>query len=286
MRFFIYFLIFLFSLGTGRIAAAEQTQRSSPECSGGGEEAEALFQMALNYNLGIRGMPRDIEKAIELYEKSLWMGNPKAAINLGTLYRTPPFAERLGRAKDRYRYMNALYQQAIKMGCPDGYYFLALSYYNGWGVGKSKKKCDEYMRIGAEAGSLAAMYGYGRLWSDGACFEEAKIWLHRALDGGLGLAGHQLSIIYSVVDKNYEKQIEVLREGARLGDQLCLFSLWGIYSLGKKGQPKDEAYAESFYRLYKQINEKEPPMVIEDFDKLCPPRPVVPYSGNEWQPPY
>jgi hypothetical protein len=47
------------------------------------------------------------------------------------------------------------------MGCPDGYYFLAMSYHKGWGVPQSRKKGDAYMKIGAEAGGLAPMYGYG-----------------------------------------------------------------------------------------------------------------------------
>jgi hypothetical protein len=94
------------------------------------------------------------------------------------------------------------------------------------------------------------------------------------------LAGYELSFIY-LHEKNYAKQIEFLRKGAKLGDAGCVFRLVYIYKYGEDGQIKDEAYGGRFLELYRQIDQEEPPKIIEDFDERFPPRPVVPYSGQE-----
>ncbi|MDR2574340.1 MAG: sel1 repeat family protein [Desulfovibrio sp.] len=256
-----------------------QSQRTAPGCTGGGKEAEELFLMALNYHHGINGMPRDLERAIKCYEESLELGNPKAAINLGTLYRAEFGAHRESR-KERLKYMNALYARAIKMGCPDGYYFIALSYYYGWGVKENIEKGDAYMKKGAEDGGLFPMYAHGLIMDKKGEVEEAKKWLLKALERGFGLAGYELFSIYKF-EKDYQKMIYFARQGAKLGDTMCMFVLSGIYRKGRYDQPKDEEYAEKLYDFYSTINEKAPPPLIEDFDERFPPKEVVPYSGEK-----
>jgi TPR repeat protein len=264
----------------GSVAVAGyQTHRSSPGCTGGGKEADELFQTALNYHFGIRGLPRNIDKAIKFYEESLELGNPKAALNLGYLYRTEFSLDRKSE-QERYNYMNALFEHAVKMGCPDGYYYLGESHANGWGVPKNLKKSDEYLLKGVEAGSLPAMVTYGLMLKGEGNREEAKQWLHMAMDGGFGKAADDLARIYWG-EKNYEKQIEILRQGAKLGDTMCLFTLREIYRRGENGQIKDEEYASCFRKLYEAIEENAPPPYIDNLDELCPPRPVIPYSGEE-----
>lgn len=258
---------------------AEQTQRSSPGCTKGGKEAQELFQQALNYHHGLNGMSYDVEKAIKFYEESLALGNPKAAINLGTLYRTA-FATHQESRATRLEYMNALYKYATELGCPDGYYFLALSSYEGWGVKQSKRDGDAYIQKGLEAGSLPCMASHGLSLKESGNREEAKKWLRKAVDGGFGLAAHHLFITFWV-EKNYPAMIDALRIGAKLGDSNCLYSLFNIYGKGADGQPQDKEYARCFWKLYKSINDEAPPPLFENFDELCPPREVIPYNAKD-----
>ena len=237
-----------------------QVQRSSPGCTGGGKEAEELFQLALSYENGIRGMPRDIDKAIKFYEESMNLGNPKAAINLGTIYRTAYASlTYMNSRTERFNYMNALYEQSIKMGCPDGYYFLALSHAKGWGFRENQRISDEYIMKGVEAGSLPAMTDYGLMLKKQSKREEAKKWLHRAVDGGFGPAAMELYFIYWS-EKKYELGIDALRQGAKLGDTMCLFCLQEIYRRGEDGQIKDEEYSECFSNILDSIEELAPPI--------------------------
>lgn len=105
---------------------ANQRMNASPGCSGGGKEAEELFLLGIKYSEGLDGMPRDIQKAIKCYEEAMELGSAKAAINLGSLYRTA-FASKRETREERLNYMNLLYHKSIEMGCPDGYFFLAHS---------------------------------------------------------------------------------------------------------------------------------------------------------------
>jgi TPR repeat protein len=273
--------LLLFALSEGQ-AVIDQTQRSHPRCSGGGPQAEELFLMGLRYANGMDGFPRNVQKAIQMYEESLALGNPKAAINLGTLYRTA-FVSEWETEPYRYEYMNALYERAIELGCPDGYYFLAQSYAKGWGKRESKRKSDALIMEGLEAGSYICMFAYGYMLNARGEKEEAKKWMHRALDGGFFGAATDLSIIYEIHDKDYPKAIEVLRQGAKLGGWDCLFYLYCIYMTGVSGspiQPKDDAYAACLDRIRSQINLEAPPPTFDDLDTLCPPPPVVPYPGK------
>ena len=249
-------------------------QKGSPGCNGGGAEAEKIFQLARSYESGIRGMPQDDKKAIALYEESMKMGSAKAAINLGTMYRTAMFGQ--PKRQERLSYMNALYEYAVKLGCPDGYYFLALLHYKGWGVQENAQTGEVYLKKAAESGSLAGMTDYGNNLYDDGHQDEGKKWIVRALEGGFADAGSYLAIIYSF-EKNAEKN-HYLREGAKLGSSRCLLSLSTIYAQGNDGQEKDEEYAECFRQLRRQADNDEAPEPIKDFDTLCPPRKVLPFK--------
>ena len=250
-------------------------QKGSPGCNGGGAEAEKLFQLARSYESGIRGMPQDDKKAIALYEEAMKMGSAKAAINLGTMYRTAMFGQ--PKRQERLDYMNALYEYAVKLGCPDGYYFLALSYYKGWGVQENAQTGEVYLKKAAESGSLAGMTDYGNnLYRDGHQ-EEGLFWLVKALDAGFADAGSELDTIYTL-RKDSEKKIRYLREGAQKGSRACLLELGNIYAQGNYGQEKDEEYAQCFLDLLDKIDKDEAPEPIKDFDTLCPPRKVLPFK--------
>jgi TPR repeat protein len=172
--------------------------------------------------------------------------------------------------------MNSYFQKVIDMGCPDAYYYLAYSYERGWGVSKNKAKSRELIKKGLEEGSYVCMAGWGMILDYDKKPEEAKVWLQRALDGGYGAAADTLSGIY-FSEKNLEKEIQVSRQAARLGNYKSLIRLSMLYEDGDR-QPKDLEYAACFEAIVDTIDTRLPPPMIDDLDELCPPRPVVPYT--------
>ncbi|MDR0355903.1 MAG: hypothetical protein LBJ64_09270, partial [Deltaproteobacteria bacterium] len=118
--------------------AREQTSKMSANCPTGGQEAEALYQMGRQYRSGQKGRPWDRQKAEQLFEQALAMGNAKAALAIGQMYFSD-YSLDYPRNK-RFKYMMAMYNQALKMGCPEAYVILAECYENGWGARENKKK--------------------------------------------------------------------------------------------------------------------------------------------------
>ena len=277
MRFVYLAFAFLLFLISGSSVMAKQVVRSHPGCTGGGKEAQELFNLGRDYSYGINGMPYDRDRAVKLYRESFELGNPKAGINLGLFLRMA-YAEEPGE-RERLDLMLGYFQKAIDMGCPDAYHHLAECYDNGWGVARSEATARRLIKKGAEAGSFACMMAVGAILDSDGKPEEAKVWLQRALDGGFGPAADILELIY-FAEGNLEKEIQVLRQGARMGNRSSLISLSNIYKDGDR-QPKDQEYADCFRKLAKSINTKLPPPMIDNLDELCPPRPVVPYTRPE-----
>jgi TPR repeat protein len=275
----IAFVIALIFFLSGGMAAAEQTLRTHPSCSGGGPQAEELFMHGLRYSMGLEGFPFDKDKTIQYYEEAMDLGSAKAAINLGTFYGTRVSEPGTYADAERYAMMNSLYKHAINMGCPDGYYFLAISYAEGWGVERDMQKSDSLIKQGVEAGSYACMFEYAMRLARERNLEEAKQWLHRALDGGYIPAAAELRDIYIVNEENSQAALAALRQGAKLGGVEALSSLADVYLKGLFGQAKDEKYGNCFLNLAQGINEKLPPVPI-DLDSVCPPRAVAPYRGK------
>jgi len=270
-------------------AAAQAKSRQpvvfSAKCPAGGAEGEALFLEALGHENAGKGAEPDFFRAERLYEKALTKGNARAALYLGRMYRQvfsglPAYTPRL-------QFQVALFEQAIAMGCPDGYLFLAEAYQNGWGVKADTATAWRLVREGAEKGSPAAMTALGaNLYFEnryekgekaGAGRAEARAWLEKALKNGDGAAGRELAIIYRTYELDPQNAIRALREGARLGNVDCFYKLAGIYRNGEDGQPKDPVYADAVDALRRQIDVRALPAPVENFSGRLPPKKVLPY---------
>jgi len=178
--------------------------------------------------------------------------------------------------------MNELYQKAIDLGCPEGYYFLSYSYAEGYGVDRDVAMSDALIKKGVAVGSVICLSEYGIMLYNEGKREEGLTLMEQALDRGFFPAALELGVNYKVHYQDYEAMIRVYRKGASLGSRDCLYCLFATYVYGEKyaGQPIDREYAECFRTLFRQINEKEPPRPI-DLDKLCPPRPVKPHPSKQ-----
>lgn len=247
---------------------ANQVERPSPECSGGGEEAERFYQEGLDYSKGLRGKQRDLLKAIGTYTESLKLGNPKAAINLGALIRSEELWD-LDNQSERYERMNKFFQMAINMGCPEGYNQLAYSYRVGLGVDVSISRYESLLELGIENGSAGCMASLGAYKARIGDTEQAIKNLQQALDMGYGSAIVELYKIYQERG-NVQKQLAVLRQAGKLGNRFSLFELAKIYRDGRV-QPQDDAYAQCFKSIADSINPGIAADLV-DLDALCPPR--------------
>jgi TPR repeat protein len=243
----------------------------SSQCPTGGPEAEKLFQLGVDYHKARKGRPYNLKTAEKFYNEAMKMGNAKAAINLGLMYRQNDPNETEG-----LNYIER-FEWAADQGCPEGFFALAEACDMGWGVPRNPEKAKRLMQKAAEEGCLAAMAQHGeRLYREGKK-EEGKQWVQKSLELGNGDAGAVLSLIYHA-ERNSEKMIESLRSGGRLGSRGCINDLADIYYNGDYGQKKDEQYAQKMISLFESIDDKEYPQPIPDFDELIPPKPVEPYA--------
>ena len=251
------------------VAKAGQAERPGAGCSGGGEEAERFYQEGLDYSKGMRGKPKDLLKAIDAYSMAIKLGNPKAAINLGTMIRSEDLWDS-DLQSERYERMNKFFLTAIDMGCPEGYNQLAYSYRVGLGVDVSLSQYEELLELGIKKDSAGCMASLGAYKRSNGDMEGAKQLLQQALDAGYGTAIVELQKIYQE-QGDVEGLLAALRQAGKLGNIHSLTELANIYREGRL-QPKDVAYAQCFERIAKSIN---PGVAADpvDLDSLCPSKP-------------
>lgn len=251
------------------MASSRQGNVMSQQCPTGGKEAEELYQLARKYRKGHSGFPRYKEKAEKLFEEALAMGNAKAALQIGQIYMFD-YEDELPEGK-RKKYMIAMYGQAMKMGCPEGYQSMAECYEKGWGVREDKKKAMELLQKAAEMGSPKAMEFYGNyLIKSQRQLEQGRQWLQRSMALGNGDAGTPLATSYKFAEGSIDGIVKSLRAGAALGSKDCLLELEMLYENGYYGQNKDLAYAKCFRKIRDTIDDFDAPKPIPNFDTLCP----------------
>jgi TPR repeat protein len=255
--------------------ASMQPPFISQQCPTGGPEAEQLYQLGVDYHMARKGLPYNPQKAEQFYDEAMKLGNAKAAINLGILYRQD-YAN-LPNRSGRLIYHAQLFQWAADKGCPEGLFALAEAYNWGWGVPMDQRKARKLVEEAAEKGCLGAMVQHGSILRDEGKKEEGKKWIKKSLEFGNGDAGEVLAMIYEL-ERDSEGLLDSLRKGAKLGSLSCIYQLSHIYYRGNVGQNIDEEYSKKMYDFYKTIDDKEYPKPIPDFDELFPPKPVLPFK--------
>jgi hypothetical protein len=120
------------------------------------------------------------------------------------------------------------------------------------------------------------MSGFAQILVSDGKTEEAKVWFQRALDGGYGPAADPYRMIF-FREGNLQKEVEVQRQGARLGNYNSLIQLSYLYE-DEDRQPKDFEYAACFGAMVDEIDIAHAPPMIDDLDERCPPRPIVPFT--------
>src|SRR5262249_24517448 len=117
---------------------------------------------AANFNLGLRyengdGVPKDLGKAAELYQKAADQGYARAQVNLGWLYENGwGVSKALGKAAE-------LYQKAADQGNAAAQNNLGTLYEKGEGVPKDLERARELYQKAADQGNQYAIATRNRL---------------------------------------------------------------------------------------------------------------------------
>jgi hypothetical protein len=171
---------------------------------------------ATQNNLGRRyyngeGVPRDLGKAAELFQKAAEQGNADSQNNLGRLYYNGEGVPRdLGKAAE-------LFQKAAEQGNADAQRALARLFVRGEGVPRDLGKAAELYQKAAYQGNVDAQFSLALLYEKG--------------EG---------------VPKDLGKAAELYQTAANQGDAEAQFNLGLLYEKGE-GVPEDSAKAGELY---------------------------------------
>jgi TPR repeat protein len=226
------------------------------------EAAMPLYEQANQLRKAFPRTEENAQQAYDLYQQAAELGHWKAEINIAFLIATGRVAAKRGEASKRL-------ERLMEKQVPDAYLQMSTFYKRGIdGKRQSRGKALRLLRQAAELGLPKAQYHLGEYYSAKVEDEEAKKWLHCALDQGYGDAGHGLMFIYK--GKQDHKALQALKQGSRYGSKKALSALAGKYWGGGLGLNKDEKRALC-------INNLEPDQEYPDLDERCPGNVEQPY---------
>ena len=137
----------------GRMAAAAPHYRQAAD----NDHAEAQYVLATMYKTG-RGLPRDVDLAMQWYRRAADAGYPLAQFTLGNIYmkgkdvpRNVPLAIRL-------------YSQAAEQDHPQAQYNLGVYYYGG-GRAADYRKAEHWFARAARQREPSSQYALGRMYA-------------------------------------------------------------------------------------------------------------------------
>lgn len=116
---------------------------------------EALLKLAYYYFYGLRGVPKNFEKAFEYFSHAAHLGDVSAKTSLGYMYMKGLGVEKSH--KDAYREFN---EAALKKD-PRAKCGLGTLYMSGQGVEKNEKLGLAYFKEAADIGNAEGQYLYG-----------------------------------------------------------------------------------------------------------------------------
>jgi len=212
-------------------------------------EADATAQNNLGnkYWNGI-GVPKDLAKAVELYQKSANQGNADAQSNLGFAY-----ANGMGVPKDFAKAVE-LYQKAADQGNALGQNNLGIAYANGTGVPKDIAKAVDLFRKSADQGYADAQNNLGIAYQNGIGVPKdpakAAELFRKSAEQGYADAKNNLGLAYangSGVPKDIAKAVDLFRKSADQGNAYAQNNLGWVYWEGT-GVAKNTAKAAELFR--------------------------------------
>jgi TPR repeat protein len=235
-------------------------------------DAKAQYRLGLVYEHGRAGREgtKDDKKAAEWYAKSAAQGNPKAANNLGTLYRLGLGVERSDAEAFQW-YLKASQARPNENAETDreddreeGAVWTNLGGMYHWGRGTAKdegKARDAYLKA-AKLGDPYAQNNLAYMLERGLGGPKdapgAADWYRKAAENGLHVAQGNLALIYETgrgVPRDEGEARGWYRKAALQGDAFAQYRLGRACERGR-GEPKDLIEAYKWYLLSSQHGDR------------------------------
>jgi len=170
----------------------------------------------------------------------------------------PRFRYQLARANNKSKDTRATlegYNLAVKMGYPQGFYALARSYEQGWGVKKDPARALALYKAAFDAGHIAASLKIGNAFQLGrggpVDYEMAAAWYAVGARKGFADSEVALAVLYDSgkgVAKDPKKVADLAHAAALQKDAFGMVFLGMIYSTGN-GVKVDKKRALDWFRL-------------------------------------
>ncbi len=193
------------------------------------------------------GTEKDLNRARELYEEAVALGNADALTDLGNLY-----FDGLGVEQD-YTRARELFEEAMALGNARAIARLGYMYATGDGIEVDYARALELLPVAAEQGDPNAMTNLGNMYLYGVGVEQdyarALELLTEAAEQGITNAMANLGNMYLYgegVEQDYARALELYTAAAEQGDPTGLKNLGNLYENGY-GVEKDEAKAQEYY---------------------------------------
>jgi len=211
--------------------------------------ADANRYMGMIFYNGLGGIPRDYERAAELYQIAAEKGNSLAAYELGLMYRD-------GRGvPQNYAEAFRLFRRAANQLLVESEFRVGYAYQAGEGVQKDDVKAAIWYRKAAERGYAMAQNNLGTLYATGQGVEqnhiEAAGWYRKAAEQGFDEAQLTWGIILAGghgVEANPAEGIRWMRLAADQGHAEAQFRIGYIYASGFGGVSQNDIEALRWFR--------------------------------------
>ena len=173
----------------------------------------AMLKLGESYQYG-KGIPKDLDKAKEWYEKAAEKGNVDAMVNLGALYYEQ---------RDKTKTIE-WYEKAAEKGNDWAMFSLGVLYSKQ----RDYAKAIEWSEKAVEKGNGMAILFLGELYSEQGDYAKAIEWYEKLAEKGSGWAMVCLGeLYYEQGDKT--KAIEWFEKAAEKGNDLAMCVLGALY---------------------------------------------------------
>ncbi|MHB1358118.1 MAG: trypsin-like peptidase domain-containing protein [Rhodocyclaceae bacterium] len=206
----------------------------------------AMVEVGMAYKKG-DGLPQDVGKAVEWFEKAAAQGNTDAQYRLGELYY-------LGEKPDFSKALEWL-QLAAEKGNAWAQNLLAVMFYKGEGVSRDLAKAVDLVQKAAAQGFDQAQYHLGHAYRHGEGMprddSKAYEWFYKAALQGESRAQNEVGRMYMLgegVPKDDAKAFEWTQKAAAQGEEDAQFRLGMAYYFGN-GVATDNVLAYAWSNL-------------------------------------
>ncbi len=185
-------------------------------------DADAMYELGHYYLYGQKGLLENYEKAKELFEEAVNLGDARAMNILGYIYE-----HEFGVPQD-YEKAKELYEKAANLGDTSAMNKLGYMYEHGEGVPQDYEKAKELyekaenLRNAREINNLGYMYQHGEGVSQD--YGKAKELFEKAANLGNTSAMYNLGYMYENgegVPKDYSKAKELYEKAATKGNKVA-----------------------------------------------------------------